>query len=1684
MGQFAFFHINKYSGKLNNIGAHIDRLHVSNNVNPDKIGFNEYLTEGSFTTLADILGDTIDPSKSHLNTPRPKTSLKEDVYKRIKEGYKGTKAIRKDAVLAMGMILTGSHERMKEIEADDKLFEKWKKANYDFVCKHFYKENIVRFTLHIDEKTAHIHAVVVPITKDGRLSCKDFTGGSKQLSRYQDDHAAFMKPFGLERGVPKIVTHRLHIKGPEYDRQLAQTYLETEEVIKEEVNIKNISRLGKVRSKLTENLTKLKVDLKAKETTIKYLTATNQNLIDKNQKEVFQRVLEENSNETIEWIKKEIEIVPFLTSRMGWKIDKSKTSARETGLIHPTHGRIFVPSSRKPSTGHWVYWDANTNKGGTLIDLLRKIENWSWPQIKELANDKMILPAVALPTYEVRKSPMKMEEDPVKQEKMALDRFNSIQNTTSKITFLSHRAIDRTTFEGLQGLRVSQKEAIFALYTEFGKDGQFRPCSTIIYFTDREGNNKKYFQGNLYRGLSVLTDQQGLQAADRIIITESPVDALSYKQLMSETHLNWRQIKIGQAHHNPSEKLALLSTCGSIKGSMENDLMVIMEMARINGQTITIAMDNDRAGRKMAQQLIHIAEQARCTYTVEVPTIGKDWNEMLTSKAMLLDRKQEELIAAKEWETFEEQAVLEVQENQTLLKVQAEPVTLPSDTPEEPTERGFEDQDAASPAITPSLNTKPELLKLQEEQAPVATEPIKKEKQGWDRFETTAYQGSLLAQLGIEKDTYAAFKDVIKTSEETVLVALKTEEDYGKLVANWRLDKDRKAEQKLTHTSPIAILKGTYNHAATLVLVSSPIDALIHYQNQENHNNVCYVYADTRSKETLETVLIDLLSREKDQDIMTKIVVASSEQQTSSAKVIERILEEQELVYSSSLVEASKHATRNIAWTRWRNLQEAPYEHSLLPHLGIEKDTYEYFKDILKTGENKAVVALGKDDAGEELAATWSMDWSDKKGFMQHFPEKSGLSILKGKVSQAEKVVLVQSPLDALFHYQVEGKGKDICYVYADARDISSLETPLKRLKDFVDKRDIEFAMARYGDENVYTTKKIQNILAPEIFKAGTLKPYTDLIKKEIPLVPFLTTKLGWQVLDEQENNQQGTALIHPENGQKIIVAPKPNAFTGHHVYTDSEGYRKTLIDLLRDEDWSWNKIKELAEEEVMVPSKILVPIEVVASEKIYADYSPLARVGILPSTYEDLTGISMSYNKAVFDIYQFDPGEKGVLSSSYTITKDQEYGGIKSYFKKGTKGGVSVLLEKGQTLEEANTIVITQSPTDALSYRQLLQAGKEGWEQLTFDRHQSSNNDGMNEEDGRDMAFNNKYKFTQTEKKPVNLAEEKIAFISTCGNKRSHHSSQDIDALISMAKKNNQKVIIAFNGDTQSRDKVYPITYELARQGIAQYIIEKPIATSKYDRSWIGMVTEQKKIAEQEAREELAAKKWEDTKRNTSFTHSVLRFLGIDKHTQEAFQDTVRATDKEVVATLREPQGKLLATWRLNYDQEHGYQESIDPQPGVSLLKGNLAQAEKVVVVASPLDALTHYQSEKQAYAQNDQNDTAYLYLNPSTSKEDLQEPLESIGEKMGETGKELTLAYREDDESHFSHLTDLLNESQRNYNINLIKGPTLNDSLTKGLGSIFDLLTVIPSPNASIGEEQDEEKDKKKKITSKRGR
>jgi hypothetical protein len=187
----AVLHADKSSGGSTGVGEHIDRIgrhEKPENVDPERTHLNEHLVE-----------------------PRSK-NLTNDINARIDEGYTKTKAIRKDAVKSVRIILSGSHERMKEIESNPSLFKAWKQANLEFMSERFGKENLVRMTLHRDETTPHFHCVVVPITFDGGLSCKKMLGGPKELAMLQTDYANAMQIFELSRGKENSTAKHTDIK--------------------------------------------------------------------------------------------------------------------------------------------------------------------------------------------------------------------------------------------------------------------------------------------------------------------------------------------------------------------------------------------------------------------------------------------------------------------------------------------------------------------------------------------------------------------------------------------------------------------------------------------------------------------------------------------------------------------------------------------------------------------------------------------------------------------------------------------------------------------------------------------------------------------------------------------------------------------------------------------------------------------------------------------------------------------------------------------------------------------------------------------------------------------------------------------------------------------------------------------------------------------------------------------------------------------------------------------------------------------------------------------------------------------------------------------------------------------------------------------------------------------------------
>ena len=144
-------------------------------------------------------------------------------------------------VKAIRILLTGSNKDMKQMEAEGRI-EGWCNDSLKWIRETYGEQNLVSAVLHMDEKTPHIHATVIPIVtgerrkagqeeqngkkkyrkknpQDVRL-CADDVMARHRLKHYQDTYAQAMNKYGLQRGVDGSLAK--HISTMQYYKQLVE----------------------------------------------------------------------------------------------------------------------------------------------------------------------------------------------------------------------------------------------------------------------------------------------------------------------------------------------------------------------------------------------------------------------------------------------------------------------------------------------------------------------------------------------------------------------------------------------------------------------------------------------------------------------------------------------------------------------------------------------------------------------------------------------------------------------------------------------------------------------------------------------------------------------------------------------------------------------------------------------------------------------------------------------------------------------------------------------------------------------------------------------------------------------------------------------------------------------------------------------------------------------------------------------------------------------------------------------------------------------------------------------------------------------------------------------------------------------------------------------------------------------
>ena len=128
-----------------------------------------------------------------------------------------------NSVVADELMFTSVNEFFKNMSKKD--IKKWADTCMDFVYKDlgYTKEQVLHATVHMDEKTPHLHCVVVPLIKkfDKRTNTKKYTISKKHymksgayISELQDKYWQRMndKGFKLERGIKNSDNEHISIK--------------------------------------------------------------------------------------------------------------------------------------------------------------------------------------------------------------------------------------------------------------------------------------------------------------------------------------------------------------------------------------------------------------------------------------------------------------------------------------------------------------------------------------------------------------------------------------------------------------------------------------------------------------------------------------------------------------------------------------------------------------------------------------------------------------------------------------------------------------------------------------------------------------------------------------------------------------------------------------------------------------------------------------------------------------------------------------------------------------------------------------------------------------------------------------------------------------------------------------------------------------------------------------------------------------------------------------------------------------------------------------------------------------------------------------------------------------------------------------------------------------------------------
>lgn len=161
----------------------------------------------------------------------------------------GLKKPRRDAVLAIEAVMSASPSWFDTATPEER--DEWTERSLDYARDIFGADNILQASLHLDEKTPHLHILAIPLEQKARakagrprkgrkpskrpatltwgLNARGIIGTPDKMREHQTNYAAAMADLGLRRGRPKRATATHHKSAAQYRDEAAKDRAEAAE---------------------------------------------------------------------------------------------------------------------------------------------------------------------------------------------------------------------------------------------------------------------------------------------------------------------------------------------------------------------------------------------------------------------------------------------------------------------------------------------------------------------------------------------------------------------------------------------------------------------------------------------------------------------------------------------------------------------------------------------------------------------------------------------------------------------------------------------------------------------------------------------------------------------------------------------------------------------------------------------------------------------------------------------------------------------------------------------------------------------------------------------------------------------------------------------------------------------------------------------------------------------------------------------------------------------------------------------------------------------------------------------------------------------------------------------------------------------------------------------------------------